>query len=108
MGEALKRKDYLSLLSKSKSKKRRDALINLATSQEILAIVECILNILQGNVKIPAGQFKKLKRHKNILRDLVRRKTSIKKKRSILKQKGGSILPMLLPLALNTLTSLFK
>ena len=36
----LKRKDYLNLLAKSRNKKRRDALVDLADSSEIRAITE--------------------------------------------------------------------
>ena len=49
---AIKHKDYLSLLSKSKQKNRRNRLLELANSGEIQAVSECISNILNGNVPI--------------------------------------------------------
>lgn len=105
MSKALKHKDYLSLLSKSKSKKRRHLLIDLANTAEIKAIAECILNILSGNIRLKSNQKKKLKRYRSALRDVANKHYSTKQKKYILRQKGG-FLPALLPLAISALTSI--
>ena len=102
----LKRKDYLSLLSKSKSKKRRDALIDLADKNEIQALAEIFLNTIRGNVPLTNAQLKRLEKYKKVLRKLSEKQCSVKKKKKILKQQGG-LLPFLLPLAFSALSGLF-
>ena len=96
MSKALKHKDYLSLLAKSKQVKRRNLIIDLANAEEIKAIAECILT---------NNQVKKLKQHKKYMRLIAQKSFSNKKKKSILKQKEG-FLPTLIPLALSALGSI--
>jgi uncharacterized protein YlxP (DUF503 family) len=96
----------LTLLSKTKEKKRRNKLIDVASNNEIRAISECIMNIIQGNVPISKTQLQHLKQHKNVLRSISSKCHSMKRKRTILKQKGG-FLPAIIPVALKALSSLF-
>lgn len=103
--KALKHKDYLTLLSKAKKSKRRKLLIDLADFDEIRAISECIANVLTGNVRMKAGDKKKLTKHKKILRYLASKGTNTKKKKRLLHQKGG-FLTSLLPIALSAVSSL--
>ena len=99
----LKHKDYLSLLSKgSKQQKRRCALIDLANSGEIRSVIECIYNVLLGNVSLKAKDKKRLMRYKNIMRLVTRKNINARTKKKVLKQKGG-FLSTLLPLALSPL-----
>ena len=70
MGSALKRRDYLTLLANSKDVKRRKALLDVATKQEIDAISECLLNIVNGRVRISPSKIGKLKKIKRHLKDL--------------------------------------
>lgn len=106
MSTALKRKDYLTLLGSSKGVKRRRALLDIATKQEIDAISECLLNILNGNVEIPSEKLNKLRRIKRHLRQLTNKSCSYRKRKQLLKQEGG-FLPTILPIALSVLGSLF-
>jgi len=99
---ALKHKEFLTLLAKTKDKKRRNKLIDAGDNNEIRAISECIMNIIQGNVPITKSQLKQLKQHKNVLRSLSKKCYSMKRKKIILKQKGG-FLPALLPMALKAI-----
>jgi hypothetical protein len=103
---ALKRKDYLSLLSKAKSPSRRKALISIADGQELKAIVECIINLSQGRIPIPESRIRQLKKYKNALRKLCEKSLSLKRKKQILTQHGG-FLPLVLPFALKLLGNLF-
>ena len=104
MSKALKHKDYLSLLAKSKQAKRRNLIIDLANADEIKAVAECILNVLLGNITLTNKQVKKLKRHKKYMRLVAQKSFPSQKKKAILKQKGG-FLPTLIPLALSALGS---
>jgi hypothetical protein len=91
----LKRNKHLLGLLKTASPKLRRSLIESASADGINAIGECCLNTLNGNHKISPSVKTKLRRFKNTLRKLSCPKLSIKKKRQILKQKGG-FLPVLL------------
>lgn len=103
--KALNHRDYLTLLAKSKSKRRRKALIDLADKKEIDAICEIVLNLLNGRLRVPRNVHSSLKRHKNELRILAKKTPPVKLKKHILVQKGG-FLPHLLPLALNLIPSI--
>jgi hypothetical protein len=103
---ALKHRDFLTLLGNTKNKKRRNALIEVGTSGEIDGVSECILNILMGRVPLKPNQIRKLRKIKRYLRQLADKKCSLKKRKHILKQKGG-FLGALIPIAVSALGSLF-
>jgi hypothetical protein len=92
---------------KSAKPKLRGVILKEADKNLILAIVECALNVLNGNCKLRTCIKRKLRKHKNILRRLIDRseKISTKKKRII--QKGGFLIP-LLSAVLSGLTSLIR
>lgn len=58
---------------------------------------ECSVNILSGTVPLSKHQFKKLKRHRNSVRELSRKKTSLKKRFQI-EQRGGFLASLLIPI----------
>ena len=82
----------------------RKAMLKNADKELVRTICECVLNIINGNVKVDEKQRKKLKKHKCLLRKIVKRTGSWKKKRTII-QKGGSILISLLVPIIGTLLS---
>jgi hypothetical protein len=105
---ALKHQDFLSLLSKTKQRKRRNGLIDYGDKSQIHAVSECISNILSGTIPVTKFQLKKLKKHKNQLRQLAMGRYPMKKKKIYLKsQQGGFLLASILPLALNALSGIF-
>ena len=90
--------DFLRLFSHAcKGKARRRDLINFANKEEVNSICECVENFLCGNVNNPK-LMKKMRRHKNALRQLRDRKKSIKKKKHIIIQHGGFLSALLTPL----------
>jgi len=98
--------DYLSVLGKTKSKKKRDLLIDIATNDQVKAIEECINNILDGNVKLSKLEIDQLKKYKCLLRKHRNTKLTIKERKHLLKQRGG-FLNVLLPIASGILGSIF-
>lgn len=105
MPKAMQYRDYLSLLSKKSNKKRRNLLIDYAEKGEIIALQEIVQNLLSGNIPLNNKQKGNLKKHKSLLRKIVK-KCSLRKKKSLLKQQGG-FLTSLLPIALNLIGGLF-
>ena len=97
--------DFLSVISKTRNKKKRSGLIDFATKQQLEAIAECIENVLNGNVALTANQSKCLAKHKNTMRMVSNHGVSLPMKKRVLKQEGG-FLATLIPLAVSALGSL--
>ena len=72
----------------------RKAILRGADKELLRCISECALNILNGNVPLKPAERKALKKHKNKLRRIVDKKTSLKKKQKIVQ--SGGFLPLLL------------
>lgn len=89
---------FLKLLKKSQKAKRK-SLLKKADKDQILCLCDCANNILKGNVQLKPKEKKQLSRHKTALRTLASGKGSrnIKKKRSLLIQKGGFLPALLAP-----------
>lgn len=94
----------LSLLC-SCDKKMFNALLYTSGSDSIKAVCECILNCLNGNIKLTETEKNKISKYKIHLRNLLKKSVSIKKKKQILNQYGGSFLPIIIPAVLSTIAS---
>jgi len=105
--KALSKRDFLTMLARTKDKKRRKTLIEIANSSEIKAISECILNFLSGRIKVPQSYLASAQAHKNSMRLIANRRPSIKEKKKVLIEKGD-FLPKFLPFALKTISNLKK
>jgi hypothetical protein len=99
----LAHKHLLEELS-NKNSKYRITILKKADPKLILAICEVIYNILEGNVPLNRSEKEILSKDKKILRKLVE-KNKITYKKKLLIQKGGFILPLLLPAALSAIAS---
>lgn len=98
----------LKALVKAKPKERRH-ILKQPGDELTKCLCECALNTLNSNVTLTAAQFKKLSRHKRILRLLADKKVSLKsKKKKILKQAGGFLVPLLVPILTTVLELLVK
>lgn len=72
------------------------AVLKGASPDLIHALCECSLNILKGHVQLTPAQKKRLSRHKQNLRVLAKKTTSVKHRKQIL-QKGGFLQALLNP-----------
>lgn len=103
-----KHSELLRALCKLDSKERI-ALLKSLEDKKIHCVCECIYNTLKGKIPLSTKQKTRLSRHKSILRKLVKPGESIKKKRKVLLQTGGALLPLILtPLLSALLGNLFK
>lgn len=93
----------LDSLSKAKSKEQRNSLLREAENCVIDAISEIAKNCLAGNIPLRKCDFIKLKKYKNILREISKKSSNISR-RKIIKQNGG-ILQLLIPPALSLIAS---
>lgn len=87
------------------SPQQRRALINRADLKLVRCICECALNILKGNVPLKPSEKKRLSKHKTFLRKLAKIGKSLKTKKKIINQKGGSLLPLILGPVVSALIS---
>ena len=73
------------------------SIIQGADKELINTICECILNCLNGNVKLNETEVNTLAKHKKYLRQLLAKDSRAhKKKKQILIQKGSGFLPIIL------------
>lgn len=82
--------------------KYRTALLKACDDDEINIICECIYNVLKGKIPLEKEEKLKLNKHKNILRKLVS-KGKQKLRKTIIIQKGGAFLPLILGAVLSAL-----
>ena len=97
----------LKVLHQAKPKLRKAMLKHLEPSC-IKAICDCVLNILKSVVKMSPVQKRKLARHKDHLRVLVKKDTPLKKRRQTIVQKGEGFLTLILGPVLKELASLIE
>jgi len=88
--------DTLAFLSRAKPSTCK-AIINAADKDLVHCLCECAHNLLKGTVQLTKAQKTKLSRHKQGLRDVSKKTTSLKRKQQIL-QKGGFLPALLAPL----------
>ena len=74
-----KNMDFLCLFSKT-SRKQRRALLQTMSKLQLRAFLEVIFNVLKGTVDISASFKNSLEGYKHIIRQVIDRKVSTKKK----------------------------
>lgn len=79
---------------------QRRALLKTAKNEQIESLCEICLNILAGNIPVNVN---KMKKYKNLLRNLARKKSSIQQKKRMLVNQSGGFLPLLAPAIISTL-----
>ena len=95
----------LRRLRKSGVKDRKKLLKN-ADKNLVQCICDCAYNCINRNVPVSPAQYKKLARHKNILRRLCKKGETWKKKKQVITQSGGFLLPLLAPVLASLVGSL--
>lgn len=85
----VKNAEYLKKLAKTKSDKKKHALILEATPDQILAIVEITANILKSNFKLTEKQKRRLAKYAESYRAISRSRTERTARKRI--QEGGQL-----------------
>lgn len=83
----------------------RSVLLKACKDEEINCITECIFNTLNGKVPLKDSDKSKLKKHKTVLRKIIKKGRGKFRKRIIIQQ-GGAFLPIILGAVLNGLMNL--
>ena len=96
MSEKVKREqEMLRFLVRAKPPAVK-AVVKSASPHLIQTLCECCHNVLKGNVPLTPAQKRRLRRHKTSIRELTKKKLSLKKRKQILQQ-GGFIGALLGP-----------
>ena len=99
----------LILLLKKLNPCNRRTLLSQLNKEHIQCLSEICSNFLKKHLTINPQIINKLRRYKVEIRNIARKKTSLKKKKSILTSKrGGNILSIILPLASSLISKLLK
>jgi len=74
------REIFKYLISKHCKKATRNHIIQNSKGPFIKKICECVLNVINGKVKISPEELKKLKPYRNLFRKLLKKRLSVQKK----------------------------
>ena len=83
-------KPFFKALAEQPGQITRRKLLGQATKDQINMLSEVILNLLKRNVPVDPSLMARLRKHKNILRELRLRQHSIKKRRHMLMEAKGN------------------
>ena len=81
MGLFERNQAFLQSLLREANAKRRNVMLDLANKDQINSISEMVLNLIKRKIPIRSGTHHKLKRYKNVLRALSKRRNSLKRPR---------------------------
>jgi hypothetical protein len=93
---------------KTAGPKLRKAIISNCRNDLLISISECVLNLLNGNVTLTECGKRKLRKHKTVLRSLADKRVPLTRKKKIIVQRGGFLLPLLGAVLPTLATLLFK
>lgn len=103
MNSLKKYEDFFSVLAKAKPQLRKALLIK-ADNSLIKAIIEVVLNTLNGNLHVPKQDVQKMRKHRKVMRQIAsHKKRGIKAQRKRIVQYGGGFLPHVCKAFLNGL-----
>jgi len=75
--------------------KLRKAIISNCNKELVNSIIECILNVLNGNVKLAGCNTRKLRKHRVTLRKVADKRVPLSTKKRLIIQREGFLLPLL-------------
>ena len=85
-----RQRPFLESILKEANQNKSQQLLEHANADQINSVSEMVLNFLKDRIPVNASTYGKLKRHKKVLRELGKRRNSVKRRREhLLKQKGG-------------------
>lgn len=97
----------LKKLSKARQKAKRKAILDKCPCKVYDVITDISRNTLKGNIKMPSKNLKALRQYKNEIR-MMSKKIPRRQHKKLLIQKGGALLPLLIPPALTLLDLLIR
>jgi hypothetical protein len=87
---------FLNKLTKSKSERKRQRLLRLATTEELCSIINSASNLIKGRFKLTTRQRNRLAPHLAIVRKIGRSRSDQRVKRLLQRGGGLAALPAIL------------
>ena len=85
-----RQRHFLKSVLKEFNGNKRQRMLKYADKDQINAISEMVLNLLKKRIAISALTYGKLKRHKKVLREVGKRRNSLKRRREHLLSQNGA------------------
>ena len=98
MSQRLKNNIALLHLLANCKKEQRDAILKTLARDQILAICECVHNILEGTVPIDNKTIKNLRRKREQLAKIRNKKVPLRQRKQLIIQTGGFLPGLLIPI----------
>ena len=86
---------YALQVLKNARPKLRKAIVSNCNKDLLNSICECVLNVLNGNIRISDCTKRKLRKFRTSLRSLVDKRLPLVSKRQVIQQRGVFLLPLL-------------
>ena len=106
MDRCQKHKHYLKVLAAC-NRPIRTIILKKASKELILTLYECALNVAKGHIKLTDQQKQNLQKNKIALRTLLEKRKSTDR-RKVLIQKGGVLLPVILPAIISAIGAIIS
>jgi len=85
-----RQRPFLQSILNEANRFKRQELLEHANADQINALSEMTLNLLKKRIPIQASTLRKLQRHKGVLREVAKRRNSVKKRRQHLQLQQGN------------------
>ena len=86
---------FLHLLLESPSLTQKKTLVNSATKEQVKALAEVVANIGAGALPVPPATTHKLRRFRNIFREIGAKDTALKRRKTLLTKYLKQVLTLL-------------
>ena len=90
---------------KTAEPRQRKAIVSNCKKDLVKSIRECVLNVLNGNIKLTGCSKRKLRKHEPALLKVADKRVPFSSKKKFIVQRGGFLLPLLIAV-LPTIASL--
>ena len=90
MNHLRRQRPFLESILKQANRYKRQEMLTHANADQINAVSEMVLNLLKIRIPVKPRTFSKLKRHKKVLREVRRRRNSLKRRREHLLRQTGN------------------
>jgi len=90
MNRLRRQRPFLTSILQEANRFKRQEMLEHANADQINAVSEMVLNLLKKRIPVKPQTLRKLQRHKNVLREVGKRRNSLKRRRQHLLDQTGS------------------
>ena len=90
MNRLKRQRPFLQSVLNEANRYKRQELLQHANADQVNAVSEMVLNLLKKRIPVKPGTLRKLQRYKKVLREVGKRRNSLKRRRAHLLKQTGS------------------